>query len=71
MIVVERPWKLFSQTTIFGSLIFFIANAPAARRLDRRLDRLGSRVHGKHDVEAAQLGQLFAEERQLVVPECP
>jgi hypothetical protein len=43
--------------------------APLARELDRRLDRLGARVHRQNAIAAAELGQLGAEGPELVVVE--
>ncbi|KAI3475961.1 hypothetical protein L1887_62519 [Cichorium endivia] len=38
--------------------------APLARELERRLDRLGARVHGKHHLVSKRLGDLFGKGRK-------
>ena len=43
--------------------------APAPSRLDGGFDCLGARVHREHHLHAAELGELLAEERELVVAE--
>ena len=72
-IVVVRPWKLSvgdHDVRLAGRHALDLV-APLAGHLDRGLDRLGAGVHRQHQVLAAQLGELLAEGRELVVEERP
>ena len=53
---------------LLGGNAFHVV-APAARGLDGRLDRLGARVHRQHHLHLAEVRELLAEHRELVVAE--
>ena len=44
--------------------------SPLARCLDRGLNRLRTRVHRKHHIEAGQIVKLFTKQRKLLVAKC-
>ena len=69
MTVVVRPWKLPCRDDDLGAVAgdALDAIAPAARGLDRGLDRLGAGVHRQRGVEPGQLAQLGEERAEPVV----